>query len=881
MKILNPYKIEAEGVVSKLSSNAEKGLTETEAKNRREKYGPNELPRGKRLTWLKLFLNQFANPLIIILLVAAGLTFYIEERLDTVIILLAVFVNTAMGFYQEFHSNKTLEKLKELIKVSARVLRDGSEKEVSATELVVGDIILLHEGVKVPADARIISDRNLEINEALLTGESSPINKNHETIKKETPLADRDNMIHMGTIVEKGEAKAIVTFTAIDTEIGKIAKLTKEVKETKTPLQERLDNIARTLTYVFALAAVVILVTGVFEKIPLVEMVTIAVAVAVASIPEGMPAAISVTLSVATKKISETGGLTKKLVAAEALGTTTVICADKTGTLTEGEMKVEKIVPSLNDTALTILALSNEAIVEEGIQPELLTDEKVKLSPKEKALEFKIRGEATDRAKMEYAFDNGKRLNELLNKFPRRAFLSFDPEKKYIASFHEINSNTYRIFISGAPEILIQKSAIGESELREFNNEYEKLSSSGYRVIGLATRDINNHPGFEKLKDEELHNFIKDLKFEGFVTIRDPIRKDVKKTIEEAREAGIKIRMITGDHKLTAMSVGRDLGFMSTNESIIDGIQLDNTTDEQLETSIGRYDIFARVTPAHKIRIIKAYQKRGEVVAMTGDGINDAPAVKMADIGIAIGTGSEVTKEAADLVLLNNSFSSIEAAIKQGRVTFDNIRKLVVKQLSNSFTALLLIMSSLIFRVPLAVTAIQILWTNLVEDGLPSVALAFEPAEKDVMKRKPVKRGMPIMDKMAKIIIFVMAIISDFILVGLFLYLFFSTNMDLERIRTIIFMTLGIDSLLFTFSIKSLNTSIFKTNLLNNHYLLFSIAVGLILMFGAVYLPVFNKFLKTVPLNINEVLLVFVLVFIQIALIEIVKWRFRVSALKS
>jgi len=588
LKIINPYKIKAEGVVSKLGSNIENGLTETEAKNRREKYGPNELPKEKKFTWLKLFFNQFANPLIVILLIAAGLTSYIQEYLDTVIILLAVFVNTAMGFYQEFHSNKTLDKLKELIKVSARVLRDNNIKEINATELVVGDIILLHEGVKVPADARIISERNLKIDEALLTGESSPVNKTSEIIEKETSLADRDNMVHMGTIVERGEAKAVVTFIAIETEIGKIAKLTKEVKETKTPLQERLDNIARTLTYIFALASIIILVTGVLEKIPLAEMITIAVAVAVASIPEGMPAAISVTLSVATKKISETGGLTKKLIAAEALGTTTIICTDKTGTLTEGEMKVEKIIPSMNDTTLTILALSNEAIVEKVTQPELLIDEKIKLSSKEKALEFKIRGEATDRAKMEYAFDNGKKLNELLNKFPRRAFLSFNPDKKYIASFHEIDSNTNRIFISGAPEVLIEKSNIEESELQKLNKEYEELSSRGYRIIGLATKDIENRPEFEKLKDEELHSFIKDLKFEGFTTIQDPIRKDVKKTIVEVREAGIKVKMITGDHKLTAMSVGRDLGFRYTNEAIINGMQLDKLTDEQLETSIRR-----------------------------------------------------------------------------------------------------------------------------------------------------------------------------------------------------------------------------------------------------------------------------------------------------
>ena len=867
------HEISIEGVIKKLNTNPETGLSLEEVDLRTKKFGLNLLPRIKKTpSWL-LFLRQFNNPLVIILLVAAVLTAWLKEYTDMSVIMAAVLVNTSIGFYQEFRSSNIFEKLRQIVKVRARVLRDKKIIEVDAEELMPGDIVILKPGIKVPADGRLLSTKSLKVNEAILTGESVPVKKKLGVVAEDASLGDRLNMAFMGTIVEEGEGEMVVTDTAGQTEIGQIAKLTQKAKEIPTPLQERIAHLGRILTIFISLTAIVIFLVGILESRGFVEMFTVTVAVVVAAIPEGLPAALSVVLSVSSQHILRRNGLVKHILAAETLGSANVICTDKTGTLTEGKMKLEQLITEDEKMASQILALANEAVVE--------------ISGKG----WQVKGDPTDRAKMEFFLEQDMDLEKTLATLPRINFLPFNPNRKYLASFHQIpGKKTEMALVSGAPEALINLSTsfqdkqktnpLTDSKKKELEEQYEGLAKESYRVIALAYCQFSD--GAARLEEsEQMAGLIKNMTFVGLAALRDPIRSDVKETIKETLKAGIKVVMVTGDHKLTAEAIGKELGLKTTQGAVIEATELDLMEDEELKNKIKGVEVFARVNPEHKMRIIQAWQANGAAVAMTGDGINDAPALKAADIGVAVGSATDVTKEAADLVLLDNNFSTIVSSIRQGRIAFSNIRKVTIFLLANSFTEIILVISSLILRIPLPITAAQILFANLVEDTLPNFALAFEPGEKDIMERPPIKRKESIIGKEGMVLVFIVGTITNIFLVGIFLIVFFFFDVDLILLRTFIFAALSTDTLIYIFSIKSLRQSIFKTNIFNNHYLLVAVGIGFTLVLSAVYLPFLNNLLRTTPLPFLVMMAVIGLGLLKLTLIELAKWWFRAHEAKA
>lgn len=861
------HEISLEQVINRLKTNIKTGLNTQEVAQRLDKNGKNILPKGKQTPAWLLFIKQFNNPLVIILITAAGITAWLKEYTDTSVILVAVLVNTGIGFYQEYRSNNIFEKLKQIVRVVARVLRNGKVIEADAEMLVPGDIIILKPGAKIPSDARLINAKSLKVNEAILTGESVPAKKSLDTISPDAPLGDQKNMVFMGTVVEEGEGLAVITETGSRTEIGKIAQLTQRAHNENTPLQERMAHLGNILTISIGIAATIIFVSGLLEQRSFIEMFTLAVAVAVAAIPEGLPAALSIVLAVASQRILKQQGLVKHILAAETLGSATVICSDKTGTITEGIMKLEQLICEHLTFAHQCLALANEAVAEHNEKGWIVT------------------GDPTDRAKMEFVIECGTTPDSLLKELLRINFIPFDPRRKYLASFHKKTNNEVIVFVTGAPETLINTSVSiqGKTNFSKLDNnrknelikKYEAMAMEGYRVIGLGYTILKTNPdSIEKMDSiETLCSYIKKLVFIGLAGIRDPIRTDVAFAMTQTRRAGVHIVMVTGDHKLTAAAIGKELGFRSEEKNIMEAHTLDTLSDSELENRIETIDIFSRVNPGHKMRIVKAWQSKGASVAMTGDGINDAPALKASDIGIAVGSATDVTKEAADLVLLNNSFSTIVSSIKQGRVAFDNIKKVTILLLITSFTELILAFIALIFKTPLPISAIQILWANLVQDAFPSLAMAFEPAEEDIMERPPVVRKAPIIDKEGMYMIIAGGIISDLILAGVFLYYHYTTNIAIATLQTFIFAVISLNILFYIFSIKSFRKPLFKIRLWSNGFILGAVGFGLVMVGAAIYTPALNSLLGTTPLPFISIMGVIALSLIKVFILELVKWH--------
>lgn len=862
-----------EKILAALGTNPERGLSASEVSERLKKFGENMLPRGKKTHWWEFLIRQFRSPLVYILVIAAILSGWLEEFVDMTVILCAVGLNVLVGFWQEFRSSNILEKLQSYVHASALVLRDGTTKEIDATTIVPGDILILKTGAQVPADARLISASHLELDEAVLTGESVPVHKEAAaTVATGAVVGDRKNMVHMGTTVARGEAVAVVVATASRTELGTIALLTAKTEEEETPLQKRIGRLGNILTIIIAISSVMIFFVGILEHHSLLEMFTTTVAVAVAAIPEGLPAAISIVLAVAASRVLKHKGVVKKLVAAETLGSASIICADKTGTLTEGRMVVEKLVTEdADDRARLILALANEAVIE----------------PSEKAGEPPlVRGEITDQAKMREFMRAGGNLDKALQDFPRRSLFPFDPDLKYLASLHRTREGGGVVFVSGAPEALLELSAfirtaagsraITEEDRVRLKRQYEQLAGNGFRTIAVAERILSDGAvGDGDLQSAQTRkDAIHSLSYVGLAAIRDPIRADVKDSIKVAREAGMRVMMLTGDHILTAQSIGAELGFRADQANVLSGQDIEHMDDTVLADHLTHIEICARVSPEHKLRIVNALQKADHVVAMTGDGVNDAPALKTANIGVALGSGTDVAKEASDLILLDNSFTTIVSAIRQGRIAFDNIRKVAVFLLMQSFTELLLILASLLFGLPLPFTAAMILWTNLVEDALPNIALSFEPGEKDVMRRPPLKKNEPILDKESAILVFLIGLMNDIILVAIWVVFDEIHEYPLEYLRTLVFFAVGIDSFFYIYGIKSLRQPIWRTNLLDNPYLTGATVIGVAMMFAGVYSPFFNSILGSVPLTFGSMMMLFCFGLFKISVVELAKWRF-------
>jgi len=809
------------------------GLTSEEAQKRLKEFGPNQLDKKKDFSSLKVFLSQFKSPLVYILVFAGIVTFFLREFSDSIVIFAAVFLNTALGFYQERKAQKSLAALHSLLSLKAEVIRNGKQQEIEATEIVPGDLVVLTIGSRVPADGILTEATDFSVNEAILTGESLPVDKkSSQNIEK----AEKENKVFMGTTVVTGIAKMQVSQTGMATEMGKIGKSLEEVEEEETPLQVQLARLAKILALIVGFITLAIFLLGEFLGYELLEMFTISVAIAVAAIPEGLIVTLTVILALGMQRILKRKAIVRKLVAAETLGSVSVICADKTGTLTEGELKV------VNDDFIDR---------ELGLKSAILCNDM--RDPLEVAM--------WNWAEKEVKRGNG--VKEIQKEYPRLDEIPFSPSSKYIATLHP-----GLLIISGAPEVILSRCQISPKQNKEWQKKFNDYGKRSYRLVGFGYQQFKGKK--EEIKEADLKN----CQWLGLLVYEDPVREGVKGALEECQRAGIKVKVITGDYAPTAIAVLKQLGLqVEPKTQLIEGADLEKISEKELRKRVEKIVLFARVNPQQKLKIVKALKDNGEVVAMTGDGVNDAPALKQADIGIVVGEASDVAKETADMVLLDSEFSTIVQAIEEGRNIFENIKKVVLYLFSDSFTEIILIGGSLLLKLPLPVTAVQILWVNLVEDSLPAVALAFEPEEEGLMNELPRPRGAPILDFELKVLIFIIGISTDLILLGLFYWLL-KGFLHLHYIQTVMFVALGINSLFYVFACRSLRRPIFKYNPFSNRFLTVSVFFGFLLLFLAIYFSPLQILLKTHALGIHEWLFLFGIGFLNLFAIEVTKWIF-------
>jgi len=851
-----------------------KGLSEQEAEKRLKKYGYNKLPEKKSFSRIKIFIEQLKSPLVYILFIAGIVTFALEEYSDSIIIFIAVFLNTIIGYLQEEKANNALSKLKKILQSNAIVFRDGQEKKMLQKEIVLGDIVLLRAGDKVPADVRIIESHDLKINESSLTGEWLASDKNKEVLAKGISLANRYNMAYMGTVIESGWGKAIVIRTGIKTEIGKIAETVQQTEEEKTPYQKKLSRFSKIIGAIIVAISIIIFIEGIITGEKFVEIFTLSVAISVAAIPEGLPIAMTAVLALGMQRILKRKGLVRKMASAETLGSTSIILTDKTGTLTEAKMKVAGIFTETKEVlkdqkvsyikALKIAMLCNESFIENFEEP---------------TKKWIIHGRPTEKALFLAGIQAGLSKKELEKEQPTIDRFLFNPDCQYATSLHKLNSKRNILYLVGSPEKVLSMSSFIDidgkkkkmllSDVKRLKSKYERLTKNGFRIISVAYRE-NNEKEIDNNKEEKLREMV----YVGFFALHDPIRKETKEVLDLCRKAGMKPIIVTGDHMLTAKAVAEKLGFKTSKDKMLEGSDLDKLSDKEFKGIFKNIQVYSRVEPIQKLKIVKAWQEAGNIVAMTGDGINDTPALKQADIGVALGSGTDVAKEVSDLILLTDNFNVIEAAIEEGRAIVDNIRKIITYLLSDSFTEVILISVSLMFGWPLPVLAGQILWVNLIEDGPLSISLAFEKKEKDIMERKPSNYDLFLLNKEMKVLILIIGLVTDILLLGLFYFLLKYSGYEIIHIRSIIFAALTIDSLFYIFSCKSLRRNLWNINIFSNKFLIYAWISGIIMLLMAIYVPFLQGLLKTSSLNLFDWGLILGLGFLNIALIEFTKWLF-------
>ena len=880
----NWHTISLAEVFSKTESRKE-GLTNSEVNQRLKEFGHNVLPQEKPYSKIRLFLSQFNSPLMYILLATVVISLSLKHYSDTIFIAVVLLINTIVGFYQENKANQSLLALKKMIKIRAKVWRDSYEKEIDSEELVVGDVAFLKVGDKVPADGRIIESKGLRINEASLTGESQAVEKKADDIIPESaPLPERTNTVFMGTIVEEGRATIVVVATGINTQIGEIVSLLKETKERKTPLQKKIASLSR-ITGIFILSIIfAIIIVGYFTEKSFTDIFVASLALAVSAIPEGLLPAITVILVLGMRRIFKQNGLVRKLAATETLGSVTVICTDKTGTLTEGKMQVSHILTSTKElmggninklakgenangveshiSALKIATLVNEAFVE---------------NPEAELQAWIVRGKPTEKALLLAGMQSGLNKQELERQYPILDRISFESDHKFAATYHRKNEKQNTLYVIGAPEEIMARcidldvdgkmEKLGTVQADKLIEKLETLTQKGLRVLACAHKDYTAQTKYQNLTE-----LVGELSLVGFIALKDPLRQDAKESIAITKKAGIRAVIVTGDHKLTAKAIAEEIGIEAKDENILEGQDLETMSDDELKEKSKYISIYARVSPRHKLRIVDALQANGEVVAMLGDGVNDAPALKSADIGVAVGSGTDVAKEAADLVLLDDNFKTVVKAIEQGRVIFGNIRKVFVYLVADDFSELFLFLASIAIGLPLPLLPAQILWINLVEDGLPDIALTTEQETKGVMDEKPRNPKEPILNKPLKLWMTAIFFITN-LAAFLSFFLFWKLTGDLHKTRTIVFALMCIDSLVFAFSVRSFKRTIFRKDILSNRYLVGAVIVSAIFLVGAVYFPFLQKLLATQPLALTEWLIIFGVSLIEILLIEFSKKR--------
>jgi len=847
------------------------GLGDEEARARLERVGPNELRKGRRISPLKIFLAQFKEFLVLILIVATLVSAAIGEVVDAIVILAIIIAIAVLGFIQEYRAERALEALKKMAAPTATVRRNGREKEIPSRDLVPGDIVSLVVGDKVPADARIIEAHTLKVNEASLTGESTPVDKYPKILVSEVPIADRSNMVFGGTIVTYGHALATIVSTGMSTEFGKIAEMIESAEEMRTPLQIRLEYVGKWLGIACILVVAAVSLLGILQGYGHLQMFTWGVSLAVAAVPEALPAVVTGALAIGVQRMAKRNSIVRKLPAVETLGCTTVICVDKTGTLTKGEMTVREVF--LNNETIHVTGTGYEpqgSFLKEGAP--IVDNRDVKFMFQVASLcndarldkeegTWHVIGDPTEGALIVAASKLSISQEEIARQHPRIAELPFTSERKLMTTIHATPYGRKLACVKGAPEVVLEKSMYlwkGEAQLelneelrREILEANERMAGKALRVLAVAYRELLGET--EKFEEEITE---RDLTFVGLVGMIDPPREEAKQAVDLCEQAGVKVVMITGDHRLTATAIAQELGLMNDTQIAMTGQELDRLDDRTFASIVENVAVYARVSPEDKLRIVKALKLNGHVVAMTGDGVNDAPALKSADIGISMGiTGTDVSKEASDMILTDDNFASIVAAMHEGRTIYDNIKKYLAYLLSTNIGEILImfLVSLISFiqntHLPLPLIAVQILWVNLVTDGLPALALGVDPPDPDIMQRPPRDPKESIFTARVNLLIAVGAATMALFTIPIFL----SRLAFGERVaRTIVFTLIVMFEMFNAFNCRSERHSLLKVGFAKNRFLLIAVATSILLQLAVIYIPFLQTIFETAPLSIND-----------------------------
>jgi len=854
------------GEVLDLFETTMNGLRSEEARKRQAVFGKNLLKQKPHLTKFKIFLSQFSSPLIFLLIIAGVVAAIVGDFKSAGFILAAAFVNTSLGFYQESKAEATLQHLKTYIKSRTRVFRDGEETEIDSSELVPGDIIHLSQGDKAPADSRVVYVNDLMVDQSILTGESLPVAKKTAAVSFKAVLADQQSMIFAGTTVVQGFTNAVVCTIGKFTELGKIATLVAgHVKSEKTPLQRAVSDFGLKVGIGLVIITGTLFAFGLFFGQPLYQMFLTSIAMTVSAIPEGLPVAITVILAIGVQRLARRNGIVRKLMAAETLGSTSVILTDKTGTLTEAKMEFSKIlIFNQNSPQKWGCKDTKELVLKLGI----LNSDVVIENPKDDPNNWRIIGRPLDVAIVKVAAIQGIHPAATKREIQILDYLPFSSVNKFSAATLEYKGNFF-VAVLGAPEVLLKFSNYHFDEQRRISEKVNEMAYGGERIVAAAIKEFRNLDHVA-LRDKKTFS---DFVFLGTISFRDPLRAGVKVAIKKMSDTGVRTVIVTGDHRGTAESVAKDLGFIIKRESVIDGVELDALKDEELKKKLPDLRIVSRVSPEGKVKIVSAFQSEGEIVAMTGDGVNDAPSLKQADIGVAMGAGTDVAQDVSDLVLLDNNYETIVAAIEEGRRILKNIKKAIVYLLSDALDSVILIGGSLLIGLGLPLNALQILWVNFFADSFPAIALAFED-KVDYLAEKPERFKKSIFDRDMKFLILTSGFSGATIILLLYTLLM-AWGFDAQVVRTFVFASYGTYTLFLVFALKSLRKSIFSYNPLSNIYLVLSVFIGLALMTTAIYISFFQKLFGTVPLGGGWLILVLGVGALNIAIIEIAKWLLR------
>ncbi len=865
MEPIHWHNRDCEWVLKNLETDSNKGLSESEVFKRQNLYGKNEISQKPIRPLYLVFFNQFASPLIYLLLFAALAAFLLGEGKDSIVIFIVVLLNSIIGTFQEGRAERSLAALKKLTQVFTKVIRDGNEKIFPSTELVPGDIILLYSGDYIPADSRIIESYSFEVSEAALTGESLPINKSSEKIPEKTILADRTNMIYAGTFTNSGRAKAVVVKTGLETEIGQIAKLAESTKEAPTPLEKRISEFSKFLLKCAFVLFILIMGIGLLNKVPMVEIILVAISQVVSMVPEGLPVAMTVALAVGVQRMAKKKTIVRKLSAVETLGSTTVICSDKTGTLTKNEMTVTRATLANGEKFnVTGVGYGPEGYIQKDAkkiipqnQDDLYQLLKVAILCNDCHLELKenlwtVVGDPTEAALITLASKGGIFKNILDKENPRIAEIPFSPLSKAMVTEHQNGGGRKFLAIKGALESILpmcskilDKGAILDLKDREKIKIWaNEMASSALRVLAFA------YIPDESIKSDDIST-IKNAIFLGIIGQMDPPRMEVAAAIKKCKKAGIRPIMITGDHKLTGLEIAKSIGMAEKDDVALDGEELENLPKEEMEKKLGHVSVFARIHPSQKLKIVEALQKNHQVVAMTGDGVNDAPALTKADVGVAMGiSGTEVAKEASKIVITDDNFSTIVSAVEEGRLVYQNIKKVILLLFPTSLAEILVLFLGLLLGFPPLFAAVQILWNNLVTEGIITISLIMDPLQGDELKKPPISPHEPLVTKpMLKRIILIATTISA-VAFGWFFFRI-KSGISFEEARTETFCLLVICEWFNLVNCRSDRVSGLNLDIFKNKWIIISLLVGNILQVAVIYWRPLGDLFYTVPMDLG------------------------------